>query len=50
MKQMDIVTAFLNPLIEEMKVYIELSDDYKKDGFIVLLHKTLYDLKQSTNQ
>ena len=29
---------------------MELSDNYKKDGFIILLHKILYDLKQSINQ
>ena len=42
---MDVVTVFLNPLIEEMEIYIELLDGYKKDGFIILLYKTLYSLK-----
>ena len=33
-----------------MDVYIKLSDGYKKDGFIALLCKTLYSLKQLVNQ
>ena len=42
--------AFLNPLIKKIKIYIELSDNYEKDGFVTLLRKILYDLKQSANQ
>ena len=33
-----------------MEVYIKLLDNYKRDGFITLLRKTLYGLKQSANQ
>ena len=49
-EQMDAITTFLNPSIKKMEVYIELPNNYKRDRFIALLHKTLYDLKQSTNQ
>ena len=44
------MTVFLNLLIKKMNVYMELPDDYKKNRFVVLLYKTLYDLKQSANQ
>ena len=49
-KQINAMTAFLNLLIKKIKIYIELSDDYKKNRFIVLLYKILYNLKQSANQ
>ena len=44
------MTTFLNPPIKKIEVYIELSNNYKKNGFIILLCKTLYGLKQSANQ
>ena len=47
---MNIVITFLNPLIKKINIYIKLSNNYKKDRFIVLLCKILYDLKQSINQ
>ena len=47
---MDVMTVFLNPPIEKMEVYMELPDDYERDGFVALLRKILYGLKQSANQ
>ena len=47
---MNAVTAFLNFPIKEMDVYMKLPDGYKRDGFIALLRKILYGLKQSANQ
>ena len=41
------MTAFLNPPIGELEIYMELPDSYKRDGFVTLLRKTLYGLKQS---
>ena len=46
---MDAVIAFLNLLIGEMEVYMELPDGYERDGFVALLCKTLYGLKQLAN-
>ena len=42
---MNIMIIFLNPPIKEMNIYMKLLDNYKRDGFVVLLYKILYDLK-----
>lgn len=43
---MDVITAFLNGILEE-EVYMELLDGYEKKGYIVRLLRSLYGLKQS---
>ena len=44
--QMDVITAFLNGILEE-EVYMELPEGYEKAGWIVQLLRSLYGLKQS---
>ena len=44
-KQINAVTVFLNFTIKKIKVYMKLLNDYKRDGFVVLLYKILYGLK-----
>jgi uncharacterized protein YfaT (DUF1175 family) len=43
---MDVITAFLNSILEE-EVYMELLEGYEKQGWIVRLLRSLYRLKQS---
>jgi hypothetical protein len=43
---MDVITAFLNGILEE-EVYMELLEGYEKQGWIVRLLRSLYGLKQS---
>jgi len=45
-EQMDVVTAFLNPKLEE-DIYMELPDGVEASSKIVKLRKGLYGLKQS---
>ena len=52
LEQMNMVTAFLNSLVEDsLAVYIKQPSEYKKENNqVCLLLKTLYDLKQSPHQ
>jgi hypothetical protein len=47
-KQFDIVTAFLNALIEDhLKIYVEMPHGFEVNGKVCLLKRALYGLKQS---
>lgn len=45
-KQMDVVTAFLNPLLEE-EVYMKKPKGYQSGGGVCRLQKALYGLRQA---
>lgn len=50
-KQFDLITAFLNALIERHKIYVEMLhgfEEYAEDGtqLVCLLLRALYGLKQ----
>lgn len=45
-KQMDVMTAFLNGIIKEL-IFIKLPQGYKKPGIVCKLQKGLYGLKKS---
>jgi hypothetical protein len=47
--QLDVLNAFLNADLKEI-IYMELPHGYKEDGYITLLLKTLYGLRQSPRE
>ena len=48
-QQMDVVTAFLNPALNE-EVYMAHPEGFEEDGKVCLLQKTLYGLKQAPRE
>ena len=46
---MDVVTAFLNPALNE-EVYMAHPEGFEEDGKVCLLQKTLYGLKQAPRE
>ena len=48
-QQLDVLNAFLNADLKEI-IYMELLHGYKEDGYITLLLKTLYRLRQSPRE
>lgn len=47
--QIDVVTAFLNPRLNE-EVYMELPEDYEVHGKVCQLNKASYGLKQAPRE
>ncbi|KAI0991324.1 hypothetical protein K3495_g16863 [Podosphaera aphanis] len=45
-RQGDVPTAFLNPDLD-IDLYMEMPQGYEKEGYIILLRKGLYGLKQA---